>query len=313
MRRLMLELGKKLVLAVTTIIVVSAVTFCAVEVIPSDPAQTALGIEATEEQKQAFREKLQLDDPAPQRYLRWLGGMLQGDFGESVISGRPIGPDLAQRLRYTVLLALAALALASIAGLFIAIYAAQRPGRLVDSIASPAAVGAAAVPEFIHVILLVYVFALELAILPAISSGISRGDLVSLVLPSVALALPVGAYVYRVARVSVAETLGSTYVRTAVLNGLPRRRIIWLHVLPNASPVVINVIALVAIYLVGGVIIVEHMTAYPGLGTLLVAAIGAGDIVTVEAVAVILAAVFVTINFLADAAVLALNPRLRAR
>src|SRR5207253_1657277 len=188
-----------------------------------------------------------------------------------------------------------------------------RAGHPLDLLLSVLAIGISALPEFVLAIVLLLIFAAELKVLPVFSGGIMEGDLASLALPSLTLGLAVAAYIFRIARVSVFETLSAAYVRTAVLHGLSPRRVLWRHVMPNAGVVVVNVVALNAIYMLGGVIVIENVFSYPGLGTLLVNAISGKDLPTVEGVAILTAVLLVAINLAADAVVLVLDPRLRTR
>jgi peptide/nickel transport system permease protein len=155
--------------------------------------------------------------------------------------------------------------------------------------------------------------ATELHLFPVTSSGIITGNVQALVLPTITLGLAATAYVYRLARVSIIETLSAPYVRTAILNGFSPARILWRHVLPNASAVIINVVALNAIYLLSGVLVIENVFAYPGIGTLLVQAILSKDLPIIEAIAVITATMLVATNLIADGLVVLVVPRLRTK
>lgn len=298
-------------LGLLTVWLLSVAVFVAAEVIPQDPALAALGRESTPAQRALFRERAHLNDPAVERYVRWSAGIVRLDFGPSVITGQPIASQLMSRLGYTATLAGLSLLFGVALAIPLAMMAAQRSGSALDVVASGLAMAVVAVPEFVLGIGVLLIFAVEVHWLPVISSGIASGELSALVLPTVTLGLGVAAYVFRFARVSIEEALRAPYVRTAILNGLSGRRILFHHVLPNAGIVVVNAVALNAIYLLGSVIVVETVFSYPGLGTLLVNAIGNKDIVVIEGVSVIMATLFVTINFVADAVVLALNPRLR--
>jgi peptide/nickel transport system permease protein len=193
------------------------------------------------------------------------------------------------------------------------VWAARRAGRVFDVAVSAVAIAVSAVPEFVIAIGVIVVFVANLRWFPVSSNDIADGDLRALVLPVLTLTLGAAAYVFRHARVSVLETLGAPYVRTAVLNGFTPARILWLHVMPNAAVVVVNAVALNAITLLSGVIVVESVFGYPGLGQLLVQAIVANDFPKIEAVAVVTTTLLVVINLLADGVVLLLDPRLRTR
>ena len=175
------------------------------------------------------------------------------------------------------------------------------------------AIAITSVPEFVLALLILLVLASQLRLFPVTSTGVAKGELSGLVLPILALSLAATAYIFRLARVSIIETLSAPYVRTAILNGFSPSRILWRHALPNAGAVIVNVVALNAIFLLSGVIVIENVFAYPGIGTLMVQAIQAKDLPIVEAVAVVTAAILVTVNLLADGLVLLAVPRLRTR
>ena len=305
--------GRRLLVAAATVCAVSALVFVAIEIVPIDPALHALGRESTPEQRAQFRERMGLNAPPVQRYLRWAGRMVQGDFGTSVMSGRPVGPQLGQRLKYTAILGLLALAFSVVIGLPLAIWAARHRESGLDLGLSVSAISITSVPEFVLALVVLLIGASTLHLFPVTSAAIAKGKLEALVLPTVTLTLAATAYIFRLARVSIIETLAAPYVRTAILNGFSPARILWRHVLPNAGAVIINVVALNAIFLLSGVIVIENVFAYPGIGTLMVQAIEAKDLPIVEAVAVVTATLLVTINLIADAVVLLAVPRLRTR
>jgi peptide/nickel transport system permease protein len=302
-----------LVVAIATVVAVSLLVFGAIEIVPIDPALHALGRESTPEQRAIFRQRMHLDDPPLQRYARWGANLLHGDFGNSVISGRPVGPLLAQRLQNTAILGLTALVASIAIGLPLAVWAARHRDSPLDLGLSIGAIAITSVPEFVLALLILLVLASQLRLFPVTSTGVAKGELSGLVLPILALTLAATAYIFRLARVSIIETLSAPYVRTAILNGFSPSRILWRHALPNAGAVIVNVIALNAIFLLSGVIVIENVFAYPGIGTLMVQAIQAKDLPIVEAVAVVTAAILVTVNLLADGLVLLAVPRLRTR
>jgi peptide/nickel transport system permease protein len=301
----------RMALAVLTVWIISLIVFVALNILPGDPATAALGHEATPEMRAAYRRLMNLDLPPLTRYLRWAGGMLQGDFGVSVVSRSPIASELGQRFTFTAILGLTSLVLSVLVALPLAVLAARRSERLLDVAISAVAIAISAVPEFVVAIGVVVLFVTVLRLFPVSSSGIAGGDLKALVLPVITLTLGAAAYVFRHARVSVIETMSAPYVRTAILHGFSPNRVLWLHVMPNAIVVVVNAVALNAITLLSGVIVVENVFGYPGLGQLLVQALNASDFPKVEAVAVVTAALLAAINILADGAVLLLDPRLR--
>ena len=305
--------SRRAALAALTVWIVSLVVFGALHILPIDPTTAALGPEATPEMRAAYRQLVHLDLPPIPRYLQWAEGMLHGDFGVSVVSRTPIGPELAQRFILTAILGLTSLVLSVMLALPLAVFSARRVGRLFDVSVSAIAIAVSAIPEFVVAIGVVVVFVSGLRLFPVSSNGVADGDLRALVLPVLTLTLGAAAYVFRHARVSVVETLGAPYVRTAVLNGFSPARILWRHVMPNAAVVVVNAVALNAITLLSGVIVVESVFGYPGLGQLLVQALTANDFPKIEAVAVVTTALLVIINLLADGLVLVLDPRLRTQ
>jgi peptide/nickel transport system permease protein len=304
---------RRLGVAIATVVAVSILVFVAIEIVPIDPALHALGRESTPEQRAIFRQRMGLDDPPLERYLRWGGSMLRGDFGTSVTSGRPVGPLLAQRLQNTAILGATALVVSVAVGLPLAVWAARHRDSPLGLGLSIGAIAVTSVPEFVLALLILLLFGSQLRWFPVTSTGVATGQYVGLVLPILALSLAAVAYIFRLARVSIVETLTAPYVRTAVLNGFSPDRILWRHVLPNAAAVIVNVIALNAIFLLSGVIVIENVFAYPGIGTLMVQAIQAKDLPIVEAVAVVTAVVLVTVNLIADGLVLLAVPRLRTR
>src|SRR5262245_56467626 len=304
---------RRAALALLTVWIVSLVVFAALNILPADPTTAALGPEATPEMRAAYRRLMNLDLPPIPRYLGWAEGMLRGDFGISVVSRNPIGPELAQRFSLTAILGLSSLLLSVMLALPLAVWSARRAGRILDVAVSAAAIAVSAVPEFVIAIGVIVVFVANLRWFPVSSNAIAEGDLRALVLPVLTLTLGAAAYVFRHARVSVIETLSAPYVRTAVLNGFSPTRILWRHVMPTAARVVVNAVALNAIALLSGVIVVESVFGYPGLGQLLVQAIVANDFPKIEAVAVVTTTLLVLINLVADGVVLLLDPRLRTR
>jgi peptide/nickel transport system permease protein len=305
-------LARHVAAAILTLLVVSVVVFVLSDKLPKDQAFAALGHESTPEQRLAFRTRMHLDDPPQVRYGRWLAGMLHGDFGTSTISARPVAPDVLTRLGHTSVLAVSALLLSAGLALPLAVFAARRAGSTGDVVLSVGAVAVTAMPEYVIAVCLLLVLGAQLHVFPVVSIGVADGDVLSYGLPVLTLGLVGAAYMYRFARVSVIETMAAPYVRAAVLRGYSPRRVLWRHVMPNAGAAVVNVVAINVIYLFGGVIVVENVFSYPGLGTALVAAIYAKDFPVIEAVALLMSALIVGVNLLADAAVLALNPRLRA-
>lgn len=304
-------LAAKVATAIATLWVVSLVIFALVDILPTDTAFVVLGHETTPEQKAAFRETMHLDDPPVVRYLRWLGGMAHGDLGVSAISDRPIAGEVFTRLKFTSILAVSALLLSLVISVPLAVFSATRAGGKVDTLLSASALSISALPEYVIGLLLLVILAGRLHLVPPLSFDVVYGDAVGYILPVLSLALVAAAYTYRFARVNVIEAMSAPYVRSASLRGFTPRRVLWLHVVPNASAAVVNVVALNIVALFSGVIVIENVFAYPGLGTALLDAINGKDFPTIEAIALIMSALIVVTNMLADLGVVVLTPRLR--
>jgi peptide/nickel transport system permease protein len=298
-------------IAALTVWLVSVVVFCAIQLNPTNPAIVALGAQSSKKARLLFEHRMHLDEPPLQRYLDWIGGMLHGDFGTSVINGLPIHDLIFQRLHYTAVLAVISIICSTLLALPLAVIAARRVGSFAEVSLSTGAVAISAVPDFVLALAILLIGAVLIRMFPVVSQGIVDGDYSALVLPVISVVLVAAAYVFRLARVSLVEMLAAPYVRAAQLRGFSRRRVLWRHVLPNASIVVVHVVALNAIGMMGGQIIVENVFTYPGLGTLLVQSINNNDLPVIEAVAVITAAFIVTINVIADGLVRLLDPRIR--
>ena len=295
---------------------ISVITFVATSAIGIDVARKVLGRQVTEEQLQAFRDEYRLDEPLALRYSTWLGDFVSGDWGRSPLTKRDVRQDVTPRLWYTISLAAATLLLALPTSLAIGLAVAKRPDTHVDLLSSIGLVVIAAIPWFVIGIVLIYLFGVQLRWLPVDSSGLSFGDATdkvkAYVLPSLTLAITLVPHFVRMIRTAVRSALAAPYTRSALLLGLSTRTITWKYLLSNASGPIVNVIALEIIWLLGGVIVVENVFGFPGVGQLLVEAIRSGDLITVQAISVISGALFLLVNLLADLLVLRLNPRLRS-
>ncbi len=305
----------RLVLAAVTLIAVSALIFWTAEVLPGDIAVRVLGRESTEQARQAFREKLHLDRPVYQRYLIWLGGVVKADFGRSLTNDRQVIEIVSPRLRNTLIVGLAAFLLYLPVTLLLASLAATHRDRPIDGIISIVTLIGLSMPEFVSGTILLFIFAVRLPFFPVMSL-IERAKtpveiLRTLALPAVTLMIIMAVYAIRMLRDNLIEVLDSEYVRMAELKGLPRRQVILRHALPNAVIPALNVTALNLAYLIGGVVLVERVFSYPGLGSLLVDSILLRDVPVIEAVALLVAAIYILSNLFADVMTILLNPRLR--
>lgn len=306
---------KRLFLMAIILLCVSALTFVIVNVLPGDVADTILGDFATPEQIAALREALGLNRPLIERYLEWIGGAITGDFGISARSGQPVGPLLLARLQNSLILTGCAMIVAIPLSVALGVIAAVRRGSVVDRTISTGVVAIFALPEAVLALVLVLLFAIQWPILPA-SSLVLPGQSVfarpmTLILPVAVVTLTALAYLSLVTRASMIAALNSGYVRTAVLKGLPRRRVIVRHALRNAMIPTLTEIGLTLGYCLGGLAVVETVFSYPGIGQLLVQSIQSRDLPIVQAAVLIVAAAYAVGNLLADIGSILLNPRLR--
>lgn len=310
-----LFLIRRLIALVLTLLVASLVVFLVMEVLPGDPAAIMLGVNARPDTLAAVRAELGLDQPAPVRYLAWLGGILTGDLGQSYTYSVPVSELIADRVGLSLPLALIAIALSTALAIPLGVLAAANRNRAADfGILGFAQLGIA-VPNFWFAILLILLFSVRLGWLPA--GGFAGWDagiaaaLRSLLLPAVALALPQAAILARVTRSAMLETLGEDYVRTARAKGLSPRRALWRHALRNALIPVVTIMGLQFSFLLAGTIIIENVFYLPGLGRLIFQAIAQRDLIVVRDLVVLLAGTVVVVNFLVDLLYALIDPRLR--
>lgn len=310
----------RLAVGAATLLVASLVVFAVLEVLPGDPARLMLGLNATEEAVAALRREMGLDQPLVARYLAWVGGMLTGDFGTSYTYSSPVTELIAERLVVSLPLAVIALALSTAIAIPVGIFAAARRGRAGDTLAMGAAQVGVAIPNFWFALLLIYVFAVGLRLVPAGGfpgwgegwSGLWQG-LGALILPAVALALPQAAILARVTRSALLEVLGEDYIRTARAKGLPQRVVLRSHALRNAMIPVLTILGLQFAFLLAGTIIIENVFYLPGLGRLVFQAITQRDLIVVEGVVMLLVASVILVNLAVDLCYALVDPRLRTR
>jgi peptide/nickel transport system permease protein len=293
----------------------SLLIFGIVHILPGNVAYAILGEFATPAAIAQLEAKLGLNDPLPVQYWRWLSAMLQGDFGTSIVMQRPAGPLIAEALGRSALLAVFAFSLVAMGGIGLGLYAATHRGRASDKVLTLAQFLLIAVPEFFWAILAVLVFAAWLNLLPATGYGPLSEGVVKwashLVLPVLVLAFGLVAHVSRLTRSSMIEVLDSRYVLAARARGLPERKVLWRHALPNALLPAITVLAIDAGLLIGGIVVVETVFAYPGLGRLLVYAIERHDLPLLQVGMMVVTAIYALANFVAELLYAVLNPRIR--
>jgi peptide/nickel transport system permease protein len=298
-----------------TLFIVSIVIFSVTELLPGDVAVMILGSEATDDTLAALRTQLGLDRPAPARYLDWLAGAARGDFGESLRMRTDVGPLVLERLKNSLALAGIALAIGVPLALGLGIIAGLRKDRPADKVITVTTLLGISLPEFVIGSVLIMLFASIWPILPATSmidpTGNPLENVRFLILPAVTLVFVTLAHTARMTRSSVIRVMRTDYVRTATLKGMPRGRIILRHALPNALLPSITVIALNIGWMIGGLIVVETVFAYPGLGQLMIFAVTNRDVPLVQAVALLVALIYALANLGADLLYAVLNPRIR--
>lgn len=301
---------------VLTLLAVSVVVFAVMNILPGDPALSILGLDATEDALAALREELGLNEPVLSRYLHWISGAVQGDFGISQSFRVPVSELIAERLPLTVSLAISGMMVTVVLAVALGVAAAANHGKAGDwGIMFLSQLGIA-VPAFWLSILLVLLFAVKLRWLPPGGfPGWSEpaAAVRSLILPTVALALVQSAVLARVTRSSALEVMRLDYIRTARAMGFSRRRVLWRHVLPNALIPIVTIVGLQFAALVTGTIVIENVFYLPGLGRLIFQSIANRDLPTVQALVMLFAAIVVTANFIVDLLYLAIDPRLKAR
>lgn len=308
---------KRLIVAALTLLLASMVVFTVMEILPGDPARLMLGLSASADQVEILRNQMGLNAPLVLRYLHWAGGLLSLDFGRSYTYSVPVIDLIRERVVVSLPLAVIALALSTLIAIPVGVFSASRQGRAGDTLAMGAAQLGVAVPNFWFALMLIYVFAVWLRLVPAGGfPGWSAGiwpALKSLLLPAVALALPQAAILARVARSALIEVLNEDYIRTARAKGLPYRAVLWRHALRNALIPVLTILGLQFAFLVAGTIIIENVFYLPGLGRLVFQAITQRDLIVVEGVVMLLVAAVIVINLVVDFSYAIIDPRLRGR
>jgi peptide/nickel transport system permease protein len=309
---------RRLLLGVLVLFLVSVVVFAATQALPGDPARAILGRAATPASLHALRVQLHLDRPIVSQYITWITGMLHGDLGTSLAAQIPVSQLLSGRLLNSAFLVLCAGLISIPLSIAIGAYAALRRDRTFDVASSIVTLLFAALPEFVVGVTLVVLFATTVShVLPAISL-IAPGTAPwtqpkALILPTLTLIIAVSPYVARIMRASMIEVLESDYVEMARLKGLPEGIVIRRHALPNALGPTFQVIAINLAYLAGGVIVVEYVFNYAGIGGALRDAVSNRDLPVVQTLAMLIAALYVVLNLLADIATILVTPRLRTR
>jgi peptide/nickel transport system permease protein len=307
---------RRLVLGLVTLFLISIIVFAATQALPSDPARAILGRSATPESLAALRKQLHLDRSVVGQYTHWLKDLATGDPGQSLAANEPVTKLLGKRLENSAFLVLLAGAISIPLSLVLGALSARKRDKVFDHASSILLLALAALPEFVVGIVLVVLLGTTIfQVLPAVSlippDEAPWKHMKELVLPVATLVIAVTPYIARIMRASMVEVLESDYVEMAELKGLRERRVVWRHAVPNAIAPTIQVIALNLAYLAGGIVVVEFIFGYAGIGGALVDGVANRDLPVVQTVVMLIAAVYVALNLLADIATILVSPRLR--
>jgi peptide/nickel transport system permease protein len=306
---------KRSLIGIATLLFVSVLVFVGTEILPGDVANALLGQNATPELTAAIRERLGLNEPVHVRYFVWLSNFVTGDFGNSLANGADIGWEIGRRGKNTIILATVTTIFAVPLSILLGLVAATKPGGSLDKIITSSALVLISFPDFLVAVLLVSLFAVKLGWLPAIASIRPSYEFFDwlrvLILPVAALMFTILAHMVRMTRSAVLNVLSSPAIEMAILKGVPRKRLLIYHALPNAFGPIINVVALNLAYLISGVVVIETLFNFPGLGRFMVESVTNRDVPSVQACAMIFCSVYVLLNLSADILSIISNPRIR--
>jgi peptide/nickel transport system permease protein len=307
---------RRVLVSIPLLLAISILVFVLLEAIPGDPARNAAGMDATEEEVEAVRKSMGLDRPAPERYLTWLGSFVTGNLGRSSVSGQPVASMIAERLPVTLELVFLAFIISLAISVPVALMAARKPGGIFDRIVMVISMTLLAVPNYVMALLLVLVFAVTMRALPAIGYvPIDEGllpNLRSVILPVLALGLPLACFYARFLRGDLVEQIHSAdYVDTARAKGVGPWKVLWGHAFRNSSFGLLTLVGLNVGGLIGGTVIVEQIFAMPGLGQMMLLGTGSLDTAVVQICVFIFAAVAVFANLFVDVMYAILDPRIR--
>ena len=308
-------IAQRLALGLLLLFAASILIFVGTSILPGDVAQSILGQSATPEALANLRRELGMNDPAMTRYFAWLGGVLQGDLGTALTNGRDIAESLGGRLKNTLFLAFWAAAISVPLAIFLGLLAVRYKDRWPDKLISAVTLTTISIPEFMIGYVLIYWVAIKWRLFPSvaiINDSMSLGSkLIAIAIPVMVLTLVVLAHMMRMTRAAILNVMQSAYIETAELKGLGMLKIIRKHAFPNAIAPIVNVVMLNLAYLVVGVVVVEVVFAYPGMGQYLVDHVSKRDVPVVQACGLIFAAVYIGLNLVADIVSILANPRLR--
>ena len=308
-------IAKRLLLALLTVFLASVLIFWALQMLPGDVARQILGRDATEQAIAALNSQLGLERPPWERYCNWLFGALQGDFGTSLVNGQPAADLVFGRLRNTMLIAGIVIVVGITLTVVLGVLAGLNRGKFTDNAISTISLVGMSVPEYTIATLLVLLFTIAIPIFPAVVTAGPTATVAELMpvvwLPAITLTIVLAAYIVRMMRSSVIDVMSSEFVLTAQLKGVKKGRLVMKHVLPSSLLPVLNVIAMNIAWLIGGVVVVETIFNYPGLGTLMLDSVSKRDLPVLQLIGIVAAVVYALANLAADVLGLVFNPRLR--
>ena len=308
-------IGRRLLFMVPTLILASMLIFSLAEVLPGDVGRSILGQYASEQQVKLLDHKLGVDRPLPVRYGKWAGDFVIGKWGTSPVLQVPVRPLVLKALGNSVLLAGFALLLIVPASIALGVFSGLRRDSALDRTITVSTLSMTVIPEFVSGVVLIYVFAVWLKWLPVQATPPNGGNIFDrlyyLILPAIPLMFLELGYIARMARVGTVQVLGMPYIRTAVLKGVPRRRVIFGHVLRNALVPTVTVIGSQVGWLIGGLVVIEYLFVYPGIGQLMLRSAQTHDVPLLEASVLMVAVLYMAANLIADIIVALLNPRIR--
>ncbi|KPU84310.1 ABC transporter permease [Marinosulfonomonas sp. PRT-SC04] len=315
MNSIWILLAQRIALGLFLLLAVSVLIFAGTLILPGDVAQSILGQSATPTALANLRAELGLNDPAYVRYFNWLGGVLQGDLGTALSNGQDISEQIGTRLGNTLFLAASAAVIAVPLAIFLGLIAVQFRNRWPDKLISGLTLASISLPEFFIGYVLIYVFAVKLRWFPSVATVYDSMSFLeklnAIALPVTVLTLVVLAHMMRMTRAAILNVMQSAYIETAELKGLSAFNVIFRHAFPNAISPIVNVVMINLAYLVVGVVVVEVIFVYPGMGQYLVDHVAKRDVPVVQACGLIFAAVYVGLNLIADVVAIVSNPRLR--
>lgn len=314
---MLIYITKRLLLAVPTLLVLMFALFVLVQLSPADPARVVAGDNATPEQVAEVRAQMGIDDPLLERYWRYLTSAVQGDLGDSLVSGQPVLANLFDRLPVTLSLVALAIVLTVLISTVLGTLAALNPGRWIDTVTSGIATLLMTMPSFLSALLLVLVFAIQAQVLPAVGYAMPSDGLLEwlrfAILPATSLALVPAALLARQIRGALRESMQADYVRTARAKGMSDGVIVAKHAARNAAIPVVTVLGLEAVYMIGGTVVIERLFAIPGIGSLGVDSVLNGDLITLQGLVLFVGVVVLAVNLLVDLTYGYFDPKLVTR